>query len=57
MDIEDRNSNSTLPQSTNDLMSRGEANEKDIMADLSALQREVDALRGKYERRGSVSKA
>ena len=57
MDMEGRNSNSTLPQSTNDLMPRGEANEKDIMADLSALQREVDALRGKYERRGSVGKA
>ena len=30
------------------------ANEKDVLADLSALQREVDALRGKYERRDSI---
>lgn len=31
-------------------------NEKDVLADLSALQREVDALRGKYERRDSTDK-
>ena len=28
--------------------------EKDVLADLSALQREVDALRGKCERRDST---
>ncbi|KAL9122493.1 MAG: hypothetical protein Q9187_000950 [Circinaria calcarea] len=31
-------------------------NEKDVLADLTALQREVDALRGKYERRDSTDK-
>ena len=30
--------------------------EKDFLADLTALQREVDALRGKYERRDSTDK-
>ena len=40
-------------QSSADVISKAAAGKRDIMADLSRLQREVDALRGKYERKGS----
>ena len=40
-------------QSSADVISKAAAGNRDIMEDLSRLQREVDALRGKYERKGS----
>ena len=43
---------STL-QSSADVISKAAAGNRDIMADLTRLQREVDALRGKYERKSS----
>lgn len=43
---------STL-QSSADVISKAAAGNRDIMADLSKLQREVDELRGRYERKGS----
>ncbi|MCJ1244624.1 hypothetical protein MMC30_001822 [Trapelia coarctata] len=40
-------------QSSADVISKAAAGNRDIMADLSKLQREVDELRGRYERKGS----
>ncbi|MCJ1382101.1 hypothetical protein MMC17_005213 [Xylographa soralifera] len=39
-------------QSSADVISKAAAGNSDVLADLSRLQQEVDALRGKYERRG-----
>ncbi|MCJ1388002.1 hypothetical protein MMC18_000846 [Xylographa bjoerkii] len=41
-------------QSSADVISKAAAGNTDVLADLSRLQQEVDALRGKYERRGEV---
>jgi len=40
-------------RSSADVISKAAAGDRDIMADLSKLQREVDELRGRYERKGS----
>ena len=57
MEGEGRGSISTVPKPIENVASRGKTSEKDILADLSALQREVDALREKYKRRGSADQA
>ena len=41
-------------QSSADVISKAAAGNSDVLADLSRLQMEVDALRGRYEGRGEV---
>ena len=45
-----RSSGSLLEESIEDIDTKSAAGNKDVLADLSALQREVDELRGKFER-------
>jgi hypothetical protein len=44
-----RSSGSLLEESSEIPETESAAEDKDVLADLSALQREVDALRGKFE--------
>lgn len=51
--IDSTREDSFTPQTDHGRLSEGNSGANDILADLTALQREVDALRGQYEMRGT----
>ena len=51
--IDSTREESFAPQANHGVLSEGNSGANDILADLTALQREVDALRGQYEMRGT----
>jgi hypothetical protein len=51
--IDSTREESFAPPANHEVLSEGNSGANDILADLTALQREVDALRGQYEMRGT----